>query len=63
MNNTNETLLTLSDIKNALVLFDLMTKRGAIEGSELSAVGAVRDKYEAERKRLESIATNEDIGE
>lgn len=53
------TTLTLSDIKNAIILFDLMTKRGAIEGSELSIVGAVRDRYESERQRLELLAQSD----
>jgi hypothetical protein len=36
--------LTVQDIANAIAVIDICVKRGAIEGSELSAVGSVRDK-------------------
>lgn len=32
------------DIANAVSIIDICVKRGAIEGSELTAVGTVRDK-------------------
>lgn len=39
--------LTIQDIVNAVSIIDMCVKRGAIEGSELTAVGAVRDKFVA----------------
>ena len=36
--------LTVKDISNAVAIIDVCVKRGAIEGGELSTVGAVRDK-------------------
>jgi hypothetical protein len=38
------TQLTIQDIGNAIAIIDICVKRGAIEGGELTAVGAVRDK-------------------
>jgi hypothetical protein len=41
---TENVNLTIHDIANAVAIIDICVKRGAIEGSELSPVGAVRDK-------------------
>jgi hypothetical protein len=38
------TQLTIQDVANAVAIIDICVKRGAIEGGELTAVGAVRDK-------------------
>lgn len=40
-------VLTPQDILNAVKIIDICVKRGAIEGNELTAVGAVRDKLES----------------
>jgi hypothetical protein len=39
--------LTLQDISLALQIIDVAAKRGSFEGSELSAVGSVRDRFAA----------------
>lgn len=39
--------LSTQDVANAVSIIDICVKRGAIEGSELSAVGSVRDKLVA----------------
>jgi hypothetical protein len=39
--------LTLQDISLALQIIDAAAKRGSFEGSELSAVGSVRDRFAA----------------
>ena len=39
--------LSTQDVANAVAIIDICVKRGAIEGSELSAVGSVRDKLVA----------------
>jgi hypothetical protein len=36
--------LSTQDVANAIAIIDICVKRGAIDGGELSAVGAVRDK-------------------
>lgn len=41
------TQLSLTDVQNAIVIFDAAAERGAFKGAELSSVGAVRDKYAA----------------
>jgi hypothetical protein len=38
------TEITLTDLKNVLVLIDLCTQRGAFRGPELSSVAALYDK-------------------
>jgi hypothetical protein len=49
--------ISAQDVANAIAIIDICVKRGAIEGSELSAVGSVRDKLaafvEANTKKLE----------
>ena len=43
----NEPGLTINDIVNCLQIIDIAVSRGAIQGSEASQVGAVRDKVAA----------------
>jgi|TARA_B110000977_G_scaffold72176_1_gene97836 uncharacterized protein YggE len=43
--------ITSQDIGNAVAIIDICVKRGAIEGSELSAVGAIRDKLDSYAKQ------------
>lgn len=38
--------LNLSDIRSCVAIIDIVTKRGAFEGAELSDVGAVRNRLE-----------------
>lgn len=52
--------LTHQDILNTIKIIDICVKRGAIEGSELTAVGAVRDKLESYvRQEMEETTTSE----
>lgn len=44
---TENRVLSAQDVANAVAIIDICVKRGAIEGSELSAVGNVRDKLVA----------------
>lgn len=46
---TEETTVSLGigDLAGIVKIIDVCTKRGAFEGSELSAVGALRDKVAA----------------
>lgn len=37
--------LTIQDIANAVAIIDTCVKRGAFEGSEITSVGSVRDKF------------------
>lgn len=37
--------LTIQDIANAVAIIDICVKRGAFEGSEITSVGLVRDKF------------------
>lgn len=39
--------ITLQDIAVAVSIIDVCVKRGAVEGSELSVVGSIRDKFAA----------------
>jgi hypothetical protein len=39
--------ITPQDVGNAVAIIDICVKRGAIEGSELSAVGKIRDKLDS----------------
>lgn len=39
--------LSDTDISSVVEIIDICVKRGAFEGKEISAVGAVRDKFEA----------------
>lgn len=39
--------LSLADLNGAVQVIDLATARGAIRGEELTAVGALRDRYAA----------------
>ncbi len=39
--------LSLADIAAVVQIIDITTKRGAYEGPELEAVGAVRNRFEA----------------
>lgn len=39
--------ITPQDLLNAVKIIDICVKRGAVEGSELTAVGTVRDKLES----------------
>lgn len=39
--------LSLADLNGAVQVIDLATARGAIRGEELTAVGALRDRYVA----------------
>jgi hypothetical protein len=41
-----KTVITLQDIALMVNIIDTTVKRGAIEGSEMSIVGAVRDKLD-----------------
>ena len=43
--------ITPQDINNVIAIIDICVKRGAIEGSELSAVGAIRDKLDSYAKQ------------
>jgi len=36
--------ITITDLKNVLVLIDLITQRGALRGSELKSVAALYEK-------------------
>jgi len=38
--------LSPQDVANAIAIIDICVKRGAIDGSELTAVGTVRDKLQ-----------------
>lgn len=38
--------ITITDLKNVLVLIDLCTQRGAFRGPELSSVAALHDKIQ-----------------
>ena len=53
--------LTIKDITNAVSIIDVCVKRGAIEGSELTTVGQVRDKLASfvEENTLASEETEE----
>jgi hypothetical protein len=37
--------ISLQDIYTVLSIIDICVKRGAIEGSELTTVGVIRDKF------------------
>ena len=37
--------LTISDLAGVIQLIDIVSRRGAFEGSELSAVGVLRSKF------------------
>jgi len=39
--------ITLQDIAVAVSIIDVCVKRGAVEGSELTIVGSIRDKFAA----------------
>lgn len=39
--------LNLSDIRACVTIIDIVTKRGAFEGSELADVGAVRNRLDS----------------
>jgi hypothetical protein len=39
--------ISLQDIYTVVSIIDICVKRGAIEGSELSTVGIIRDKFAA----------------
>jgi hypothetical protein len=52
---TGEPGITITDLKNVLVMIDLATQRGALRAGELSSVGALYEKInqfvqETERK-------------
>jgi hypothetical protein len=40
------TFITLQDISLVIGIIDVVVKRGAIEGNELSTVGGIRDKLD-----------------
>ncbi len=42
---TEKVNISLQDIYTVLSIIDICVKRGAIEGSELSTVGTIRDKF------------------
>lgn len=42
----SEAKLSVQDVANAIAIIDICVKRGAIDGSELTAVGTVRDKLQ-----------------
>ena len=54
---TENLSISIQDVANAVAIIDICVKRGAIEGSELTAVGGVRDKLsafvEANTKKVE----------
>lgn len=55
--------ITLQDIANAVAIIDICVKRGAVEGSELTAVGYIRDKFAAfveQNKALEPKEPNKE---
>lgn len=54
--------LSLADLNGAVQVIDLATARGAIRGEELTAVGALRDRYAAFLKAA-APATEEGEGE
>lgn len=39
--------ITLQDIAIVISIIDVCVKRGAVEGSELTVVGSIRDKFAA----------------
>ncbi len=39
--------ITLQDIATVISIIDVCVKRGAVEGSELTVVGSIRDKFVA----------------
>lgn len=43
---TDKIEITTQDIRNAIAIIDICVKRGAIEGSEMSAIGTIRDKLD-----------------
>lgn len=53
--------LSPQDVANAIAIIDICVKRGAIDGSELTAVGTVRDKLaqyvEASKTKEENTAS------
>jgi len=52
--------LSLADLNGAVQVIDLATARGAIRGEELTAVGALRDRFAA---FLQAAAPAEDEAE
>ena len=46
MTEENKTNITLQDIALMVSIIDVSVKRGGIEGSEMSTVGALRDKID-----------------
>lgn len=44
---TDKIEITTQDIRNAVAIIDVCVKRGAIEGSELTTVGTIRDKLDS----------------
>jgi hypothetical protein len=55
--------LAVQDIANVIAIIDICVKRGAIEGSELSAVGSVRDKLAKYVDDAKQPPTEEDSNE
>jgi len=45
MNEEQEVQLSLNDIAAAVQIIDVVTKRGAFEGTELEAVGVLRNRF------------------
>jgi len=46
-NTSGVTEITITDLKNVLVLIDLCTQRGAFRGPELSSVAGLYDKIQS----------------
>ena len=47
--------LALSDVRACVTIIDIVTKRGAFEGSEMADVGAVRNRLDAFLKAAEPV--------
>lgn len=52
--------LSVQDVANAIAIIDICVKRGAIEGSELTAVGTVRDKLAKHVENMKAAQQTED---
>ena len=55
--------ITLQDIALMVTIIDATSKRGAIEGSEMSIVGALRDKLDAFVKQNTPVQPEETTNE
>jgi hypothetical protein len=61
---TEQVNISLQDIYTVVSIIDICVKRGAIEGSELTTVGTIRDKFAAfieQNKPKETKETKEPV--